>query len=68
MFVECDDDFGITVTDETIAVIPGELRPKGFVIVDFSIDDGMNLIVFVVERLYALITQIVDGKTAMSEC
>ena len=67
VLVQSDDDLAITLALEFVSRRLYELLAYSIVVIQFAIDDSVDGIIGVVERLGSVGSQIVDGKAAVTE-
>lgn len=65
MFVQCNDNLTIAVAFEL--VFSGELVTIFLVTVEFTVDNGMNIILRVMERLIAIWAEVDDGESDVTK-
>ena len=56
LLVECNGNLGVAAALEHIASFTDQLSPDAFVVVEFTIDDGMDFALWVVDWLTAIWT------------
>lgn len=67
MLVQGDDDLAVRAALEPVACRPYEFLADTIVVVQLAVDDGVDLVVRVVEGLRAIGAKVVDGKAAVAQ-
>lgn len=67
VFVQRKHKFAVTRAIELVVQFFNHLAPKSFVLVDLTIDHGMNGLVLIVKWLSARRAQVVDFQTDVAE-
>lgn len=65
--VQGEDQLAVALAGEAVAVLLGTDGPQAVVVVDFAVDNGVDLAVVAGEGLAAAGSEVVDGKAAVCE-